>query len=253
MEEKEIVKERKKSRVRSPGYPMIDLKEAIEKIKVLWDKDKTNSIPRDVAAKHLGYGSAEGYPGRVIAALKHFDLISMREGDIILNEKAVDLVLHSPSDKIYVDIVREIALKPTLYEELFNEYKGSLPSEATLKAKLIKDYKFNAEKVDRFINNFRSSLDFAGLLEGEEVETKSGEVMIKEIAKTRIGTGMDAVLIKPKSFDIPLMDGSKATITFDKYPLEEEDIDFLKKWFEIYAPALKKKKSKEEPTKPEDI
>lgn len=55
---------------------------------------------------------------------------------------------------------------------------------------------------------------------------------------------MDSILTK--SFDIPLMDGSKATILFDKYPLDEEDIDLLKKWFEVYAPALKKKKIQEE-------
>ena len=256
---------RKHLRVRSPGYPMIDLKEAITKAKVLWDKDKNNPIPREVAAEHLGYGSAGGHGGRVIAALKHFDLIYMKEGDIVLTEKAVDLVLHSPSDKAYIDTVKNIALNPIIYADLFNEYNGELPSDSTLKVKLIKDYKFNADKVDRFVNNFRNTISFAGLGESFEGETeylnpKDIVVSPEEIAKARVQrtietmkartmtTGVDAILRKEKSFDIPLLDGNKAKIIFDSYPLEEDDINLLKQWFEIYAPALKKKKDKVEST-----
>lgn len=246
-----------KSLVRSPGYPMIGLEEAIEKVKILWDKDKTNSIPREVAAKHLGYGTG-GYGGRVIAALKHFGLISMKEGDIILSDKAVELAHYSPSDEIYHGIVKEIALYPNTYKDLFNEYNGSLPSEATLKVKLIKDYKFNAKKVDSFINNFRSTLEFAGLLEGGRIEAQRDESMIKEIAKARTDDYLKSktTLLKsdypfrPQSslevqpipgiqhFPIPLSKRKTAILAFETLPVEKKDIEAIKKWLDLFAESL---------------
>lgn len=241
---------RKTSRVRSPGYPMIDLKEAIEKVKVLWEKDKTNSIPREVAAEHLGYGSSGGYSGRVLAALKHFDLISIKEGDIILTERAIDLALHSPSDKVYQDIVKNIALNPSTYEDIFNFYNGSLPSDSTLKVKLIKEYKFNADKVDRFISNFRSTIDFAGLTNKEEAEIEEKDDMQRQTRDVTIktepfpatpektGTTLVSTATAVKHYPIPLSKGKTAVISFEVLPVENKDIDAIKRWLDLFGPSL---------------
>ncbi|MBF0506098.1 MAG: hypothetical protein HQL09_04620 [Nitrospirae bacterium] len=242
--------DRKHSRVRSPGYPMIDLKEAIVRAKMLWDKDKNNPIPREVAAEHLGYGSAGGYPGRVLAALKHFDLIYMREGDIILTDKAVNLAVHSPSDKVYIDIVKEIALKPSVYADLFNEYNGDLPSDSTLKVKLIKDYKFNAYKIERFITSFRSTIEFAGLTtqdkpaeeEKDEMQKQTQDVTVQ--AAPIIGAGKVSGIAIPstatnvKHYPIPLSKGKTAVIAFEALPIGKKDIDAIKKWLELFSDSL---------------
>ena len=154
-------KKKRKSRKRSPGYPMLGLEESIQRAKILWDKDKNNPIPLEVAYKHLGYGFVGGYGGRVLAAMKHFDLISEKQDIILLTSNAVDLAIHQPSDEKYIEIVKELALKPVIYDKLFNEYKGNLPSDATLKIKLIKDYGFNPDKVDGFLTDFRKTIEFA--------------------------------------------------------------------------------------------
>ncbi len=250
---------RKHSRVRSPGYPMIDLKEAIAKAKMLWDKDKNNPIPREVAAEHLGYGGAGGHAGRVIAALKHFNLIYLKESFIILTEKAIDLILHSPSDKVYIDTVKEIALNPSTYADLFNEYNGDLPSDSTLKVKLLKDYKFNADKIDRFISNFRSTIEFARLgpetqedeteylgpkdiiISPEDIARERAKYMTESLKKQPTTTMMDALSVKPRSFDIPLFGGGKATLMFEKYPLDEADIEILQDWLNIFKKVIPKK------------
>lgn len=236
----------KTSRVRSPGYPMIDLKEAIEKAKELWNKDKMNPIPREVAAKHLGYESAGGHGGRVIAALKHFDLISFKEGDIILTEKAVDLALHSSSDKVYQDIVKDIALKPDTYAEIFNEFKISEISDATLKVKLIKDYKFNADKVDRFISNFRSTIDFAGLAATEEDMNKNdmdiaqhNEYRLPEVpVMPQKKTDIEKPANVAKHYPIPLSKGKTAVVGFETLPVDKKDIEAIKKWLELFSDSL---------------
>lgn len=238
---------KKTSRVRSPGYPLIDLKEAIEKAKELWNKDKMNPIPREVAAKHLGYGNAGGYGGRVLAALKHFDLIYFKEGDIILTEKAVDLALHDPADKIYRDIVKEIALKPDSYADIFNGFKVSEISDATLRVKLIKDYKFNADKVDKFINNFRSTIEFAGLMKTEEDRNRD-DMDIPSIPSTPEipivpEKNMERPAIVAKHYPIPLSKGKTAIIGFESLPVEKKDIDAIKKWLELFADSLTENKN----------
>ena len=122
-------KERKPRRPgkRSPGYPIISLDEAIQKARTLWNKDKNNPIHLAVAYEHLGYKSKGGYAARIIAALKKFDLISEKQNAIKLTEDAVDLALHNESDERYIEIVKKLALKPSIYETIFNKYKAILP------------------------------------------------------------------------------------------------------------------------------
>ena len=161
-------KKERKARKRSPGYPMISLEEAIQRAKILWDKDKNNLIPLGAAYEHLGYKFIGGYGGRVIAALKKFGLISEKQGGIILTEEAVDLALHDPLDNKYIDTVKKLALKPDIYEILFSEYNGNLPSDATLKIKLFKEHGFNSDKINGFLLNFRKTIEFANL-HGSEI------------------------------------------------------------------------------------
>jgi hypothetical protein len=167
MDEKDDKKKRKSGK-RSPGYPFLGLEEAIRRAMILWDKDKNNSMPIEVVYEHLGYGFVGGYGGRIIAAMKHFDLISEEKDGMKLTSNAVDLALHQPSDERYIEIVKELALKPVIYDKLFNEYKGNLPSDATLKIKLIKDYEFNPDKVDGFLSDFKKTIEFANLDKAEE-------------------------------------------------------------------------------------
>ncbi|KQC06800.1 MAG: hypothetical protein APR62_07500 [Smithella sp. SDB] len=149
---------------RSPGYPMISLEEAIQRAKILWDKDKNNPIPLRAVFEHLGYKNIGGYGGRVLSALKQFGLINEKKGDIRLTDEAVDLALHEPQDDIYIETIKKLAIKPNVYEKLFNEYNGNLPSDTTLKIKLIKEpYEFNPVKVDGFISDFKRTIEYANL------------------------------------------------------------------------------------------
>jgi hypothetical protein len=228
------------SRKRSPGYPLIDLKEAIQKANILWQKDKGNRIPKKVAFEHLGYESEGGYSSRVLAALKHFGLITEKQNDIMLTKEAIDLAIYKPEDQSYKEIVRKIAFKPYIYEKIYNEYNGDLPSDATLKSKLIHNYEFNAGIVDKFIANFRSTLAFADLLEKKE-ETEDN-MQVDTLDKTHKADAMTMSMnIKGKamiSYPIPLSEGKNAAITFERLPIKKKDVDAIKKWLEYFADNL---------------
>ena len=192
IQEKEVTRQRK----RSPGYPMISLEEAVQKAKILWDNDKNNSIPKHAAFEHLGYKTEGGYGARVISALKQFGLISDTDGDIKLTNEAVDLALHEQQDDIYTETIKKLAIKPVSYEKLYNEYSGNLPSDTTLKAKLIKDENFNAGKVKGFISDFRKTIKFAKLDTSEEINVGDEKTMEQEkIIRTKFPSSPSPRLI----------------------------------------------------------
>ncbi len=237
--------ERKRVRLRSPGYPLIDLKEAVHKANVLWEKDKSNPIPKEVACEHLGYKTKEGYAGRIIAALKHFNLLLDKHGDIILTQSAVDLSIHEPTDSNYIETLKILALKPAIYKKIFEEYNGELPSDSTLKVKLIKDYNFNPDKIANFINTFRSTVAFAGLdktVESNEkpiTEEKAQEKDVFMQPTTKSGQEVGNVMPKGiETFPIPLSKGRKAAIVFEGLPVDSKDIEAIKKWLEFFSDNL---------------
>lgn len=245
-EEKKVTKE-KKIRQRSPGYPLIDLKDAIQRAKILWDKDKTSLMPRDVVFEHLGFKFKGGYGARVIASLKHFNLILEKQSDILLTQTAIDLAVLQSTDKQYIETVKKIALKPAIYSKVYSEYNGQLPSDANLKLKLISKYGFNPTRVDDFIAIFRKTISFAGLTGGlgidvhedVKVSDEQGFVLkgVEDNMKAKVPLAEISSHIQ-KSYPIPLSKGKNAAIVFESLPVEKKDIEALRKWLEFYSDNL---------------
>ncbi len=240
-------KERKPVK-RSPGYPMISLKDAIGKALILWNKDGSNPMPVAAVYDHLGYKQAGGYAARIVAALKKFDLISESRGAITLTENAINLALHKPDNESYKDTLKKIAVKPAVYRIIFDQFNGNIPSDETLRIKLIQEYGFNHKSVDDFIDKFKETIKFAELTQGE-VQAEDGkegqENMTGATGQPKIpcikvnGTGNTEIL---KSYDIPLND-NHATISFKNLPLDREDLEDLKRWIDFFGNKLIKKES----------
>jgi hypothetical protein len=256
METKTEKKPRKAGK-RSPGYPMISLEEAIEKAKVLWDKDKNNVIPIDAAYEHLGYKAKGGYGARILAALKKFGLISDSQNGIRLTSDAVDLMLHEPGSGDYENIIGKLFLKPSIYEKLYGEYEGQLPSDATLRVKLIKDYEFNPDSVEDFINGFRRTIEFARIAENKEIRldkknTKSDERSINtSLIDSSIGgfsmlntkeISTETSTIRPPGksvMEIPIpISLTEAVIIKTPYPLTEQAWNHMLSILNAYKPTL---------------
>jgi hypothetical protein len=220
---------------------MISLEEAIQKVKVLWDEDKNNPIPLEAVYENLGYRSKGGYAARVIAALKKFGLIFEKQDDIILTNEAVDLMIHNNSDVEYIETLKKLAIKPVIYEKIYNDNNGSIPSDSALKIRLIKDYSFNPESVTDFIITFRKTLEFAGLIENKEIQS---DMVLQDIVRAEvIKPGSDVPLQRNiqeglKTFAIPLSKMKNAVISFEAMPLEKKDITNIKAWLDLFESSL---------------
>jgi len=245
MEKTKEKKERKPRRPgkRSPGYPMISLDEAVQKAKTLWDKDKNNYIPLAAAYEHLGYKSQGGYSARIIAALKKFELISEKQNAIKLTEEAVDLALHNQSDERYIEIIKKLALKPAIYEKIFNKYNGTIPSDSTLRIELIKEHQFNPESVEDFISSFRKTIEFAGLAGSKKIEKEEQDKFLfkmedRNIMSSDSSSGLQSSL-KKTTIEMPIpVSPTELVVMKIPYPLSEEGWKQLLTILPMYKPGL---------------
>lgn len=161
----------KKARNRSPNYPAVGLENAVERVKKLWAADGKAGSPRDAAVKHIGFSSSHGQAMTVLSALVKFGLVEEKGGRILPTARAVDIITFAESHDRHRSAIKDAALKPSIYAELVNKFaaSGQIPSDGTLRAELIADMGFNPKAVDGFVADFRRSLEFAGLLDGNQL------------------------------------------------------------------------------------
>ena len=232
----------KPARLRSPNYPAFPLSDAISKINILWDKDRKAGAHRSVVLKHLGFNAESGTALRNLSTLKIFGLTSEKDRHIVLTENALDIILYSHDKNVYYRALKDVALKPSIYNILYNKYADGLPSFDALKSELSRVHNFNPNIIDRFIEDFKATLEYAGLLNGKDEtdkvkperyeETKE----MKDMVGRREHGGSQLGLIH--SFPIPFLKGNKATIVFDKLPVQQSDLDKIKKWIDLFGESL---------------
>jgi hypothetical protein len=156
----------KKARHRSPNYPAIGLRAAIEKVRLLYDADKRAGAPIDAALRHMGFSTKHGQALAVLSALRKFGLVDESSGRIVPTQRAVDLLNFPDQDTRKIRAIRDAALSPEIYRELYEQYKSTgIPSEETLRAELIADKGFNPNAVEDFIRDFKETLIFAGIMD----------------------------------------------------------------------------------------
>ena len=147
---------------RSPSFPFIALHVALQRAKTFHAQERRNAAPLEVAARHWGYSPKSSGASQTMAALRAFGLLD-GEGTVRLSDAALRILLdeRDPSPERET-LLRAAALHPPLHKKLWEHYRGSLPSDATLRLHLLTEQGFNENSVDEFIAEFRATLDFAG-------------------------------------------------------------------------------------------
>ncbi len=153
-----------KKRHRSPNYPAVGLREALDKTKKFYDLDGKAGAPAETAAKHIGFASAHGQALSVLAALKSFGLLEDKSGRVVPTQRAVELLHLPPDDPRRIEALQSAAVAPAIYRQLIQQYRDTgLPSDDTLRAELVAYKGFNPNAVEEFVRGFKETLEFSGL------------------------------------------------------------------------------------------
>jgi hypothetical protein len=163
----DAVVEEKKKRERSPGYPAIDLEQAITYAQRLYSEERRHATPVDTALKHWGFSPQSGAGYRAVSALQRFGLIA-DEGSgptrkVRLTDDAYNIIIDDrPSSEERPGLIQEAALRPPIHAALWQQYGSDLPSDANLKYELRKRG-FTEGAAQEVIDEYRATLAYAGL------------------------------------------------------------------------------------------
>lgn len=144
------------TKVRSPSYPSIGLKEAIEKADAIYRQDYQNQVPRSVAAKHMGYASLNGKSLGVLSALLKYGLLEGRGDSTRVSDLGLRIIAHQIGDAERSQALREAASRPELFSELDKRYPDGKGSDAAIRSYLLTQ-KFIPQAADSALRSYRET------------------------------------------------------------------------------------------------
>jgi hypothetical protein len=169
----------KRTKHRSPNYPAIGLETAVQKVKTIHDKFKRAQVPINIAQEEWGFRAHGGTGNQTVAALKAYGLFDV-EGDgknrrVRVSDAAYRILLGSPDKP---ELLKKAAIAPALHKELWDRFADQDFPEELVRHYLLfdrEDAKFNSDTVGGFIDDFRASLQYAGLLSAGIIPEDDGE------------------------------------------------------------------------------
>ena len=166
----------KKPRHRSPNYPTVGLREAVTRVRKLYEADGKAGAPAELAAVHIGFAKPHGQAMSVLAALKKFGLLSEINGRWVPSQRAIEILNLQESDERRQRALRDAALSPEIYRQLIEAHKDTgWPRSDVLESELVTYRNFNPNSVGDFVKQLKDSLEFAGLSDLDALEFESEE------------------------------------------------------------------------------
>jgi hypothetical protein len=147
------------ARTRSPGYPTIGLREALEKVKLVFEKDYQNRIPRELVAQHMGYRSLNGKSLSILSAVSKFGLLEGRGNENCVSDLALEIIAHPSGAPERARAIIEAAARPELFGELDARFQDGKVSDAAIRSYLI-TRKFIPQAADIVVKSYRETKEF---------------------------------------------------------------------------------------------
>lgn len=125
------------TRMRSPNYPAIPIKQAIDLTDKIFRADRTNVIDKAVAAEHMGYSGLTGRTLKLLGALSSFGLLDkVGKGKVRVSKTAVS-ILHGIDDEEKRVALITAATTPVLFKRIRDSFDR--PSDKTITSFLMKE------------------------------------------------------------------------------------------------------------------
>lgn len=164
---------------RGPGYPFLDLPMAVEKAREMYSYAKRSEVDAAGLVKHWGYTAKSSSGTKSVAALKYFGLIEERrvsnQRRLRLTDRAYRILVDHEESAERLQALKDAALAPRQYKYCWDTWGRDMPSDDAMRSHLIFNRGFVESSAGPFLRDYKSSIQFAGLLDGparKEDETK---------------------------------------------------------------------------------
>ncbi|MEM6483632.1 MAG: hypothetical protein AAF662_01420 [Pseudomonadota bacterium] len=174
-------------RARSPNYPYIDLETAIGRATSMSDFTGKHEVGiEDLYKEAWGFTGVTGSSKKTLAALKYFGLASQPHGSskARLTDLALRIIHGLPGSVEQREAIQAAFLSPKIYKYCWEKWSDDQVAPAAMKSHLILEKGFNESTVSGFIKDYRSSLDFAGMIaEDDEDEADLAEDLVGQLVQ----------------------------------------------------------------------
>lgn len=143
---------------RSPNYPSLTLREAIERIKKVYAAQHHYPATKEVVAQNLGYSGINGKSLALIGALKRYALLQADGENLRVTDDAIS-ILNLPEDNPErAAALRSAAFATPVFAQLYETYGDKRVADAVLRHDLRKR-KFLEKAADEVIRIYRDNLE----------------------------------------------------------------------------------------------
>lgn len=172
----EAVADAKPKKERSPNYPFVPLRKAVERAEALHSNHKKEAARLVAIAPSWNYGPKSSGLVQTVAALKQFGLIEDFGSGDDRKVQVTDLARRIIVDQrpgAREEALKEAARSPKLFGEFIEKWVPDRPSDAHCISELELDRGFNAESARAFLRIFDETIAFARLDE-EAINSPAG-------------------------------------------------------------------------------
>lgn len=153
---------------RSPAYPFISLKKALERAQEFYTAQRQHPAPMRVAVSLWGYAPKSSGGQQTIAALKQFGLMqdqgSGEDRSVVLTELALRILRDQRDPSPERDsAIRSAALLPKAHVFIRERWGPSLPADASMLFTLQQDRGYTETAAKELISEYKATIAFAKL------------------------------------------------------------------------------------------
>ena len=160
----------KRARERSPNYPAIGLRKALELAKTFWEHDRRQSVLVSRAITDLGFGAKSSTGPLMISAMMKYGLFEAEgSGDkrkVKLTELAVTLL--NPSAPNRDQLIKQAALLPGIHSKLWEKFGAEGASEGAIHDYLVFELHFTEQAGKALIDQYLDTIAFAKLRDSDK-------------------------------------------------------------------------------------
>jgi hypothetical protein len=214
---------------RSPSFPFIPLKTAIERLEAFDKKFGRHPTPASKAALAWDMKEKSSQGDQTLAALKSFGLIKYDGMGAARHASLTDEgrnYLRANQESIKKEILKVCALRPNIMRKFWASWSADRPPDEVALDKLILDNGFSEAGARNFLRVYDDTISYAGLSDSDKVTLEpDGSSDAGGIDEAKEGASKPIVPPKPTIPAAPvpqgkvkLMDGERIVFTEESNP-----------------------------------
>ena len=203
-------------RGRSPNYPQLPLREAIERVAKVYRANRAYKVEKESVAKALGYGGLNGASVSIIGTLKTYGFLQEDKEGVQVTEDAITILRAPDGDPEKAQALRRAAFAPKIFADLreaYGEDVSELPVETTLQYRLERRG-FIERAAGEVIRTYRDNLE---LVSEEAPEYTEAETVDEQPVEAEVQTQQPARVPQVGS----VVTSSPPTVAVEQEPFTE--------------------------------